>query len=485
MGYNDDLLSSQNIDGKKLAVTGITWWDNAINKYDPAYYQGLKLVDNREYSFYSTLPYTYDTRYNFSASYRVDQSNLFGADPKFRKTPLWSVGGQWNISNERFFQSNVISNLGLRVTYGLTGNFDRSSLTTTYLVASRFFNAIANDYVARLQTPPNPKLRWERTQTFNLGADVGLLKNRFNLTFDYYRKYSYDLLGTQDLDPTVGLTSATVNAANMINQGVELNLKANIINAKNFSWSSNLNLGYNTNKITSNKVTDSDPAINRPKGTVPYLEGYPRDAMWSYKWAGLDNAGRPQVYDANGNKIYVANAGSLIYSGTSRPKLSGGWSNTFRYKGLEASAFLVFNYGQVARREMPNLYGYDWSGAYNNQIAQRWRQPGDELKTDIPAIADIAYLSDDYSRAATLSSNSIIDASFVRLREVQLGYNFKPAFLKGTPFKSIRAVAQMNNLYLFAKNKYGIDPEAIIGGSNPVYGLPEPLITTFGLNFSL
>lgn len=490
LGYNDDLLSSQGVDAKALAAPGIVWWDGSRQTYSPGSYEALGFVDNREYSFYSTLTYTYDGRYNIAGSYRTDHSNLFGADPKFKRTPLWSIGGQWNISNENFFKSNTISNLGLRITYGLTGNFDRSSLTTTYLVASRLFNAVINDYFARVNTPPNPKLRWERSQTFNLGTDIGLLGNRFTMALDYYRKYSYDLLGSQDLDPTVGLANATINAANMINHGVELSIKAGVISTEDFSWSSNFNLAYNKNKVTSNKITDSSPAINRPNGVVQFLEGYERESIWSYKWAGLDNAGRPQVYDGEGNKIYVPNVGSLVYSGTARPKVSGGWTNTFRYKGFEAMAFLVFNYGHVIRREMPNMYGYDWSGAYNNQIAQRWRKPGDEQTTDIPAIPALVDLSDNYSRAATLSSNSIADASFVRLREIQLGYNFKPAFLKGTPFKTIRLVAQMNNVYMFRKNKYGIDPEALTGANSTanvasIYSLPEPLTTTIGLNFGL
>jgi len=486
LGYNDDLYSFQNIDAKVLAASGIVWWDGSRQSYNPSSYEGmLPYYDNREVSYYSTLAYTYDDRYTFSSSYRTDHSNLFGADPKFKRTPLWSIGGQWNISNEHFFHSNLFSNLDVRATYGLTGNFDRNGQTTTYLVASRFFNAVANDYVARLSTPPNPKLRWERSETINLGADAGILNGRFSVSLDYYRKFSYDLLGSQDLDPTVGLTSAIINAADMINHGFELGLKAGVISTQDFSWISNFNLGYNKNKVTTNKITDSNPTVNRPNNTVPFLEGYPRESVWSYKWAGLDNTGRPQVYDGTGNKIYIPNEGSLVYSGTSRPKLSGGWTNTFRYKDFQAMAFLVFNYGHVVRREMPNMYGYDWSGAYNNQIAQRWRKPGDELTTDIPAIANIANLSDDYSRAATLSSNSIVNASFVRLREIQLGYSFKPAFLKGTPFKSIRAVAQMNNVYLFKKNKYGIDPEAITSTSGSIYVLPEPLTTTFGLNFGL
>ncbi|MFA4866797.1 MAG: SusC/RagA family TonB-linked outer membrane protein [Pedobacter sp.] len=491
LGYNDDLLTSRNIDAAKLASDGIIWWyDDQKHNYYADSYNAFTFVDNREYSFYSTLAYTFDDRYTLSGSYRTDHSNLFGADPKFRKTPLWSVGGQWNISNEEFFKSELFSNLGLRMTYGLTGNFDRNTQSTTFLVARRFFNNVINDNVARLDTPPNPKLRWERSRTFNLGTDIGMLKGRISISLDYYRKYSYDLLGSQDLDPTVGMTSASVNAANMVNQGIELALKADIIRTPDFSWISNLNLGYNKNKVTFNRITDANPAINRPNGTVPFLEGYARESVWSYKWAGLDHEGRPQVYDADGNKIYEPVEGSLIYSGTARPKLTGGWSNTFKYKGFDAMAFLVFNYGHVVRREMPDMYGYDWSGAYNNQIAQRWRKAGDELITDIPAIPEMQYLSDYYGRAATRSTNSIIDASFIRLREVQFGYSFNSNLLKSTPFKSIRIVAQMNNLYLFKKNKYGIDPEAVIGTDSrsrvaSIYALPEPVTTTFGINIGL
>jgi outer membrane receptor protein involved in Fe transport len=376
LGYNDELLTGQSIDAKFLAAQGIIWWNGDRNKYDPASYEGFEFRDTREYSFYSTLAYTYDDRYTLSGSYRTDHSNLFGADPKFRKTPLWSVGGSWNISNEHFFHSNIesISNLRLRGSYGLTGNFDRSNSTTTFLVATRFFNTIANDYVARLQTPPNPKLRWERSETFNLGADIGLLNNRFSLSLDYYRKFSYDLLGSQDLDPTVGLTTATINAASMINRGIEMNLKADVFSAGNFKWNSSFNLAYNKNEITENNLIESSASISRTSGRDIFLKGYERESVWSYKWAGLDNTGRPQTYDANGNKIYIPNIGSLEYSGTYRPKVSGGWTNSFSYKGFEAMIFLAFNYGHVTRREMPNMYGYDWSGSYNDQIANQMAQ---------------------------------------------------------------------------------------------------------------
>ncbi len=485
LGFNDELYSSQDIDAKKLAL-GVKDWEDRTQRYVAADYNKLAYLENREYSFYSSLAYTYDHRYTFTGSYRNDYSNLFGADPKLRRTPLWSIGGKWLVHNEAFFNNEWISELSLRSTIGVTGNFDRNNSTTTFLTATRFFNNIANDFVARLQTPPNPKLRWESSRTFNAGLDLGLLANRFVINLDYYNKFSYDLLGSQELDPTVGLTNAYVNAAELSNKGVELGIQANILQNRPFEWSSQLNFAYNKSKVISNKITDTNPRLNRPKDVVPFLEGYERESLWSYRWAGLDEKGRPQTYGADGEKVLVPVEESLELNGTTRPRYSGSFNNILRYKGFNLSIFTVFNFGQVARMEMPDMYGYVWDSSYNNKIAKRWRQPGDEHKTDIPAIPvmdDFYELADDYTRLATLSSNSVFDASFLRVREIQLGYTLSDSqFLKSLPFKSVRAVLQVNNVFLWKANKSGLDPEAVV---NRMYYLPEPMVYTFGLNLTL
>lgn len=480
-GFNEDLLSSQSINGKELAK-GIVDWEGKRQTYTETSYNAITNAENREYSFYGTLAYTYDNRYTINGSFRNDYSNLFGADPKHRKTPLWSTGGKWLVHNESFFASDFFSELSLRSTIGLTGNFDRNNLSSTYLIATRWFNTEANDYVSRLQTPPNPMLRWERTRTFNLGMDIGILQNRFSLNLDYYHKYSYDLLGSKDLDPTVGMNNAYINAAAMTNQGIELALRGDILRG-DFGWNSSINLGYNKSIVNSNRITDSNPTINRPRDVVPYLEGYDRDALWSYRWAGLDQEGRPRTYDADGKPTYVAVKESLEFNGTVRPRITGGWTNEFTYKGFNLLVHTVFNTGHVARKEMPRQYGYDWTGSYNDQIGDRWKQAGDELKTDIAALPEMKYFGEEYSRLSTLSSTSVINASFLRIREVQLGYTFmNNAIKKRLPFQSIRLVAQINNVYLWKANKSGIDPEAI---SNAQYSLPEPKVITFGLNFTL
>ena len=165
--------------------------------------------------------YVYDSRYALSASYRVDKTDLFGADPKFRGRPLWSVGLSWNAHNESFMRDLTWLNiLKLRASYGLTGNIDPNS--TSYLTAKIGTNSITGNKVGYLQTPPNDQLRWEKTATWDFGLDFSLLDNRLMGSFDYYHKSGSDLLTVTDLDRTTGWLSLTINSGNMVNQGVEV-----------------------------------------------------------------------------------------------------------------------------------------------------------------------------------------------------------------------------------------------------------------------
>lgn len=479
--YIDDLQSWSPIN-QVVLLGGVIGQTGTNTIYDPASYDKFSYTNTRELSYYSTATYTYDDKYTLQGSLRYDESNLFGVDPKYRRTPLWSIGASWDASQEKFFHIDFINLLKFRATVGLTGNYDPS--TTPLLVASRTFQQATSDYRARVDAnnPYNPKLRWERTKTYNLGADIAFLRNRFQLTVDYYKKYGYDLLGTQLLDPTIGFTSTKLNGAKMTNTGLEVALTGKVLQVGDFSWNTILNFGHNTNKITENKISESNPAVGRVGGTVAYyVEGYTREALWSYKWAGLSNIGDPQVYDGNGNKILVPVLGSLEYSGSYRPKYTGGFTNVFNYKGVFASAVVIYNFGGVFRREMPSMNGYNWSPVINYQVANRWKVAGDENKTDIPAFqSSPSLLYDGRDRAATYSSNSVESSSFIRLREVQVGYKIPAAMLKSTPIKSLSISAQMNNIAIWTKNKYGIDPEAIDPQTGNYY-LPNPKVTTISL----
>lgn len=487
LGYDDQLLTWTAIDAVDLAKNPTeTGWGTQMT-YDAASYDRFGDLLNREISYFLSGVYTYDNRYTASASMRVDESNLFGVSDKYRRNPIWAVGANWNVKNESFFNCDAVSALLLRTSIGLTGNFDRSGSTTPVMVGKFISSSLVDGggYM-RIVTPPNPLLRWERTRSFNVSADLGLF-DRVNTTLTYYQNKSYDLLGEKQLDPTVGYTNQRINAADMSNKGVELELHADLIRLKDFTWNLGFIYGYNKNKITRNDIYDSDPVINRTMGTTKFVEGYAREGLWSYRWAGLNEEGMPQVYKADGTKVTdpsEVEVEDLEFSGTYQPKHSGSITTGFRYKNFQANFLFTYNFGHVFRIEYPDMNPFASSPAMNKMIGDRWRKPGDEAKTDIPAILpDVDAFWDYYDgldKFTKYSSNSIRKGDMIRLREILLNYELPKKWLQNTPVRRLSVTAQLNNICLWTANKEGYDPEAISPVSG-TYSLTEPLSFTCGL----
>ncbi len=224
-------------------------------QFDGDFY--TKEILHRFHSFYFTGNYTYDSRYSASLSYRVDKTDLFGADPKFRGRPLWSAGLSWNIQNENFMKPLTwIDALKLRASYGLTGNIDSS--VSSFLTAAISTNYITGSKEGTLNTPPNDQLRWEKTASWNVGLDYSLFKSRLNGSIDWYYKRSSDLLTLTDIDPTRGWTSLTINNGKATNRGLELQVNAVLIQPKGNELGLNISAGlaYNDNKVTAIDHTD-------------------------------------------------------------------------------------------------------------------------------------------------------------------------------------------------------------------------------------
>ncbi len=479
LGYDDELLSYQIFDEQVLAKTGIDGWDGLKHKYNASSYDKFSYRDNREVSYYGSAVYTYDSRYTLSGTFRIDESNLFGAAKKYRRNPLWSVGLSWNVHEEDFFHSNVINHLTPRISYGLTGNFDRSGSSTPLLTVTRSFNSAMGAYLSRVSNAPNPKLRWERTKTLNIGIETGLF-NRLTLLLEYYDKRSYDLLGNIQIDPTLGFDGGYINAADMYNRGFEMQVNAEALRLKDFSWFVNFVLGYNKNKITNNNISDSNPAYNRTHGVNKFVEGYPREALWSYRWAGLDESGNPQTYDAEGNKTRTPVAESIECNGTYRPKYSGSLSTDFKYKNVLLSFSFIYNFGHVFRVAYPSMNLGTGKADLSAFIADRWQKPGDENKTDIPGIYTVENYNGYRKDLSSYSSNSVRKGDFIRLREITLNYELPSRLIKKTPFSRVSLTAQANTVWLWTKNKEGFDPEAV----DPIHGtlsLGEAPSFTFGL----
>ncbi len=476
LGYDDQLISWQPINQVLLEKTGVPGYFGN-ERYYASTYDRFGYGDNREVSTFASGIYTYDGRYTLSASFRFDESNLFGADKKFRRNPIYSFGVNWNISNEKFFNSDIINTLILRTTHGLTGNFDRSGSTTPIMVASRSYLASVNGYITRITTPPNPFLRWEKTENTNFSVELGLW-NRLHTTVDIYFNHSKDLLGNQILDPTTGYTTARVNAANMKNRGIEVAMSGDIVRMKSFIWDASWIFAYNKNHITNNKISDGAPAINRVTGTTKFVEGYPREALWSYRPAPFDEFGNPMLYGKDDVLVKNATIESLISTGTYQPKYNGSLSSGLHYKTLSLNFMFVYNFGHQFRMGYPDMNPMNSYSSLNKLVANRWSQTNKD--SDIPAMVTWEHFYDGRERAAIYSTNSIRSGDFIRLREILFNYELPESILKKSPFKRVSLTAQANTLWLWTANKENLDPEAI----EPIKGgfsLREPKSFTFGI----
>lgn len=445
-------------------------------------------ISKKYFSLYANAAYTFNQKYILNSSIRVDQSNLFGSDPANQYKPIWSLGTAWKISDEPFMGDfDFLNNLMLRASFGLAGNspvpgsggrYNILSATTSY-----YFESFGYDIV----TPANDKLTWEKTRTINAGFDVSLIDNRISLSFDYYDKYTKDLIGLVNLNPTTGWLSTIGNLSEMSNRGFEINLNTHNIKTKDLNWSSILTLSYNKNKIEKIDVeTPITLATDLLSQTV--VEGYPMGSLFSYRYAGLDSEGRPQAYTKNGEIVTGTSTENLtkddmVFSGSTVPKYYGGLTNRISYKNAELSLMFIYNLGHKMRKDGLVFYGR----LGNNLLKEydnRWRNAGDETTTDIPrysALYDTQINSNVFYNADT----RILDASYIKLRDISLNYYLPSAICRKMGAENIKISAQMGNLFLIAFNGENIDPEAYSFTSGNYTSRQEKFGSTYSLGFNI
>ena len=453
-------------------------------------------VLHRFYSIYGSANYTYDHRYSLSASARVDKADLFGADPKFRGRPLWSVGAGWNVENEAFMKDvKWIDALKLRVSYGLTGNIAQDF--SSFLTATIGINEINGSRVATLNTPPNEQLRWEKTASFNAGIDFALWKGRLTGAFDFYRKHGSDLLTVTDLDPTTGWTSLTINNGELRNTGVELQLNGEILRAKNrnqLGINASMSFAYNKNTITS--VNHAPTSGSEALQAYTLHEGYPVHSLFSYRYAGmvmkggvqymswLDAQGKQHTTDTSTDDFTV---NDVIYSGSLDPTVSVSFEPQLSWKGFTLAAMFAYYGGHVMRARYEDwttdgsLYGYNGlsvieavPAAYLNY----WQNPDSNH-----------YPGNGYAGSTNVVGNgrfidaNVVPADYLKLRNLVLGYEFDRSICKRLHLQRLRLRLQANELWTWTRNSLGIDPEACapVGGET---GLRTPRSYTFSLSAS-
>ena len=453
-------------------------------------------VLHRFYSLYFTGNYVYDSRYSASFSYRVDKTDLFGADPKFRGRPLWSVGASWNIHNEDFMKHTWIDALKLRASYGLTGNIDSS--VSSYLTATLANEFIYGNLGATLDTPPNDQLRWEKTASYNLGLDFSLWSNRLSGSLDYYLKKGSDLLTVTDLDPTTGWNQLTINNGKMTNRGIELQLNGEIIKPQtrnSLGLNAAFNISYNKNEVTKidHEVSSGFEYLN----VRTLHKGYPVHSLFSYKYAGITKEEGSNIqtinwYGADGEKhaseVYSSDfkIEDAVYSGSLDPKVMSSFTPEITYAGFSLSAMFSYYGGHVMRAKAD-----EWSGWIGSQYGYKGAVPASALNY-WKSGSETEYLANGYLGGSNIIGGTytqymdinVVPADYLKLRNLVLGYSFPKNWCRKMGMNAIRLRLQMNNVCTWVRNKYDIDPEANSPtGGTPLNKAPRSYTMSLHVNF--
>lgn len=496
-GYDPVTLTSATLNTLALSQTGSPSYIYGNNRTLGAPSRTQTEVLHRYFSVFSTLGYTFLSKYNVTGSYRIDRADLFGVDPKYKNRPLWSAGLGWNISSEEFMKDiKWVNTLKLRATIGVNGNVDQS--TTPYVTATRKNdNLYQSLQYINITGQPNPMLRWEKTQGTNLGVDFSLFGNKLNGTIDVYRKYSSDLLATTDLDPTVGATTRRINAGALQNKGIEFNFGSEWYNNGNFKIASNLILAFN--KTTVEKVTRAQSSasvyVSSPIDYFKIDETY--NSLYAYQYGGtvngypyvLDENGNPSItFDNNGNPIgtsikTITNPDALVNMGSLTPTYTGSVSQRFSYKQFDLNFLFVFSGGNVMRKETMDM---SIDAVTLNGIADRYTDSNrnDNTRLFVDFDESVRNYAGTISSQWRNSTANVVDGDFIKLRNASLAYNLSKNLANKIKLSSAKLTFQVNNIWYWSAAGNRIDPEvysANIGTRN----LPSPTTYLLGFNLTL
>lgn len=495
-GYNTTTLTSTNINWADAIETGFDSYvyGGRIRLANPAFATQQQVL-HRYVSAFANGGYTYDGRYNLTGSIRVDQADLFGVDPKYKYRPLWSLGAGWNVSNETFMRDVAwVDGLKARLTYGITGNVDQTSspYSTARWRTDRLYTHI--DYL-EINALPNPRLRWEKTETWNMGIDYAFLNNRLSGSIDYYNRYSSDLLISTVLDATVGATSRVLNAGALRNKGIEFNINGVWFQNDDWRIASSIVFAHNTNKVEKVNTAASTAASYVSAPSNYFFEGQALNSLMAYRYAGMTD-GYPYFYDENdelnvtfGDDGLPTNAQSinspdaLVNMGSLIPKYTGSFTQRIRYKAFDLSAMFVFSGGNKLRLDVVDINSDE---LITDNLVNRWSA---QTVTDFPRLL-IDYPDDRLSYArnsSTMWQNADIhvrDGDYVKLRNIALGYSLPAQLVRRAGLRGVKLTAQINNLWYWSAVGRGIDPEFYsANGGTRTLPSPKSLLMGLSVNF--
>ena len=408
-----------------------------------------------DYTFESQFASTnlnYKNRFVLSGSFRRDGSSRFSA--KNRYGNFWALGATWNIDREDFMANNrIFDQLKLRGSYGVNGNAGIGNYDAPALYGFGFnYNQLPGSAPTNVG---DENLTWELNKPMNIGLDFSVLKNRVNVTVDYYIRKSENLLLSVPLSNTSGFGSATRNIGSMENKGLELSLNIVPIQTKDLRWDVDFNFSNNKNKITS--LPNNADILS---GNFIIRQGESLNTFFLREWAGVDRStGDPQWYTTDkhqaSSNIYPG-ANARILAGQALPKFFGSLTNALTYKGFNLSAQLYYNFGNKVFDTWRGYYLGSGFGASFNKVKRQldaWTKPGDI--TDVPK-----YVYNGNKNFNAGSTYNLNDGSFVRVRDIQFGYTLPKAYAERLKIGNANIYVRGTNLFTWVKDKnLPFDPE--------------------------
>lgn len=461
--------------GKTFTDVPLTYGDvNQNNEYART---TPSVTDRRSntVSYYATASYMFDQRYAVNVNVRGDASNRLGEKQRF--LPVWSAGARWNITDEHWMEKQqVFDELSMTLDFGYQGNV-ADNISPDLITRINALNA-AGEYTMSISQLPNPHLKWEKTLSINYGLNFALFGNKLNGSFNYYFKKSMDLITTAKVPMYNGTQTMRVNNGNMYNRGWDLTLSITPIRTKDFMWTLGTTFSGNDNEV-STQIPESGDWTHAVNGTL-YKKGYPVGAFWAFRYTGLDHETGAPTFDFSRAATQAAEEDAteyMQYMGTREPTFTIGINNVFRYKRWSIPISFYVSRGNYEFLSSPYTDPTMMISEYNNastQLNDRWRQPGDELHTDIPSIpvgANCRRLypfqsTSDYIyplQAWQYSNLRVVNAWYIRFNDFTFTYHVPEKYLKGICQSASISFMATNPIQIKSKDFKGRDPEVALG----------------------
>ena len=435
-------------------------------------------------SAYTTLTYGYKNLFSVNMNGRYDGSNKFGSRSNEKLLPIWSVSGNANLADILKIKADWLDLLTLKASYGQQGNMldDQAS---ELIIRKGSFDGFYNEFTSTVSNFANPDLKWEKTHSTNVGLEMAVLHNRIQLGLEYYHKRTTDAFMNKTISEVNGFTSYVVNSGDITNQGFNVTLTATPIKTKDFYWILSGNMSKIYNKVTTRPGAESYELNDFLTGKA-IVEGMPVGTFYSYRFMGLspvDGGPLIDIWDERQAELKTADkytfyTSVLTPTGSREPSITGSFNTTFTYKQWRLGATFLYSAG--AKTRLFRMFDGFTSGRVfrsevnaNRDLLDRWMKPGDEERTNIPAIicGGSPHL-DVYTKPWTENTNyygpklhsnawtmydysdvRVVSANYLKFSNLNLTYEFSKKQLERMRMQRLAITLSAYNIYTFCNKE--------------------------------